>query len=63
MPEQIFLTLFYLRTRTTLQLRGIPFGVSESTANDTLNYWFGRLLRLLPSSWVEQVKKMLLIVQ
>ncbi|MEG4075448.1 transposase family protein [Microcoleus sp. Pol14C2] len=43
-PEQIILTLFYLRTRTTLQLRGIPFGVSESTANDTFNYWFGRLL-------------------
>ncbi|MEG4091595.1 transposase family protein [Microcoleus sp. Pol12B4] len=43
-PEQIILILFYLRTMTTLQLRGIPFGVSESTANDTFNYWFGRLL-------------------
>ncbi|WP_445312645.1 helix-turn-helix domain-containing protein [Microcoleus vaginatus] len=37
-PEQIILTLLYLRHRTTLQLRGIQFGVSESTANDTFNY-------------------------
>ncbi|MEG4224629.1 hypothetical protein QUA35_00765 [Microcoleus sp. N9_B2] len=35
----------------------MQFGVSESTANDTFNYWFGRLRELLPSSLLEQVKK------
>ncbi len=34
-PEQIILTLVYLRHMTTFQLLGIQFGVSESTANDT----------------------------
>ena len=38
--EQILLTLIYLRHLTTFQLLGIQFGVSESTANDTFNYWF-----------------------
>ncbi|MEH1889735.1 MAG: transposase family protein [Nostoc sp.] len=37
--EQIILTLVYLRHLTTFQLLGIQFGVSESTANDTFNYW------------------------
>ncbi|WP_333401243.1 transposase family protein [Microcoleus sp. POL1_C1] len=37
-PEQIILTLFYLRHRKTFQILGIQFGVSESTANDTFNY-------------------------
>ncbi len=54
--EQIILTLVYLRQMTTFQLLGISFGVSESTANDTFNYWFS-LLRLLPSSLLESVKK------
>ncbi|WP_333276340.1 transposase family protein [Microcoleus sp. N9_A2] len=53
----MILTWFYLRRRKTFQLRGIQFGVSESTANDTFNYWFGRLRELLPSSLLEQVKK------
>lgn len=55
--EQIILTLVYLRHLTTFQLLGIQFGVSESTANDTFNYWLPLLRELLPSSLVEQVKK------
>jgi Helix-turn-helix of DDE superfamily endonuclease len=57
--EQIILTLIYLRHLTTFQLLGIQFGVSESTANDTFNYWFPLLRELLPSSMLEQVKKTL----
>jgi hypothetical protein len=30
---------------------------SESTANDTFNYWFPLLREMLPSSLLEQVKK------
>jgi len=56
-PEQILLTLVYLRHMTTFQLLGIQFGVSESTANDTFNYWVPLLRELLPSSLLEQVKK------
>jgi hypothetical protein len=55
--EQIILTLVYLRQMTTFQLLGIQFGVSESTANDTFNYWMPILNELLPSSLLEQVKK------
>jgi hypothetical protein len=55
--NQILLTLTYLRHLTTFQLLGIQFGVSESTANDTFNYWFPILQELLPSSLLEQVKK------
>src|SRR4028118_593107 len=55
--EQILLTLVYLRQLTTFQLLEIQFGVSESTANDTFNYWFPLLQEILPSSLLEQVKK------
>ena len=55
--EQIILTLVYLRHLSTFQLLGIQFGVSESTANDTFNYWLPILRELLPSSLIEQVKK------
>jgi hypothetical protein len=55
--EQIILTLVYLRHLTTFQLLGIQFGVSESTANDTFNYWLPLLEELLPCSLIEQVKK------
>lgn len=55
--EQIILTLVYLRHMTTFQILGIQFGVSESTANDTFNYWLTNLRHLLPSSLLEQVKK------
>ncbi|WP_041641554.1 helix-turn-helix domain-containing protein, partial [Trichormus azollae] len=43
---------------TTFQLLGIQFGVSESTANSTFNYWLPLIRELLPSSLLEQVKKM-----
>ncbi|MEL6462742.1 MAG: transposase family protein [Cyanobacteria bacterium J06621_15] len=56
-PEQVILTLTYLRHLTTFQLLGIQFGVSESTANDTFNYWLPLLKELLPSSLLEEVKK------
>ena len=55
--EQIILTLIYLRHMTTFQLLGIQFGVSESTANSTFNYWLPLLRESLPSSLLEQVKK------
>ncbi len=55
--EEIILTLVYLRHLTTFQFLGIQFGVSESTANDTFNYWLPILRELLPSSLIEQVKK------
>ncbi|MDV2993604.1 MAG: hypothetical protein N4J56_003258 [Chroococcidiopsis sp. SAG 2025] len=42
---------------TTFQLLGIQLNVSESTANDTFNYWLPLLEELLPSSLLEQVKK------
>jgi hypothetical protein len=42
---------------TTFQLLGIQFGVSETTANDTFNYWLPLLMELLPCSLLEQVKK------
>jgi len=62
-PEQILLTLVYLRHMTTFQLLGIQFGVSESTANDTFNYWVPLLRELLPASLVEQVKKTPMIMK
>jgi hypothetical protein len=58
LEEQIILTLIYLRQLTTFQLLGLQFGVSETTANDTFNYWFPLLRELLPSSLLEQVKKL-----
>jgi hypothetical protein len=57
LQEQIILTLTYLRHLTTFQLIGIQFGVSETTANDTFNYWLPLLGELLPPSLLEQVKK------
>ena len=42
---------------TKLNLFGIQFGVSESTANELFNHWFPMLRELLPSSLLEQVKK------
>jgi hypothetical protein len=55
--EQILLTLIYLRHLATFQLLGIQFGVSESTANDTFNYWYLIQQEVLPSSLLESVKK------
>ena len=55
--EQIILTLIYLRHMTTFQLLGIQFGISESTANATFNYWLPLLRDLLPSSLRRTCKK------
>jgi len=55
--SQIILTLTYLRHLPTFQLLGIQFGVSETTANDTFNYWLPILGELLPASLLSQVKK------
>lgn len=58
LSEQIILTLTYLRHLTTFQLLGIQFGVSETTANDTFNYWLPIIGELLPPSLLEEVKKL-----
>jgi hypothetical protein len=58
LESQIILTLTYLRHLTTFQLLGIQFSVSETTANDTLNYWFPLLGEILPPSLISQVKKL-----
>lgn len=55
--SQIILTLIYLRHLTKFQLLGIQFGISETTANDTFNYWFPFLRELLPSSMCRTCKK------
>ncbi|WP_287280836.1 MULTISPECIES: transposase family protein [unclassified Okeania] len=55
--QHFILTLTYLRHLTTFQLLGIQFGVSETTANDTCNYWWPIIGDLLPASLLEQVKK------
>ena len=57
LPEQVILTLTYLRHLTTFQLLGIQFGVSESTANDTFNYWLPLIKELLRTSLLEVEKK------
>jgi len=51
--DQILLTLTYFKTSHNVSI----IGVSESTANDTFNYWFPILQDILPSSLLEQVKK------
>ncbi|MEO0488088.1 MAG: transposase family protein, partial [Cyanobacteria bacterium J06659_2] len=38
-PEQVVLTLTYLRQHPTLQILGIMFDVSESTAHTIFHYW------------------------
>lgn len=63
LEEQILLTLIYLRQFTTFQLLGIQFDVSETTANDTFNYWVPILGKLLPPSLLEQVKKTQMITK
>nr|WP_232224286.1 transposase family protein [Mastigocladopsis repens] len=57
MEEQIILTLIYLRHLTTFQLLGIQFGVSETTANDTFNYWFPLPARIVTFKYVRTSKK------
>lgn len=56
LESQIILTLTYLLHLTTFQLLGIQFGVSETTANDTFNYWFPLLGEIFPPSLISQKK-------
>ncbi|WP_354636391.1 transposase family protein [Planktothricoides raciborskii] len=56
MESQIILTLTYLRDLRTFQLLVIQFGVSETTANDTFNYWFPLLGEIFPPSLISQKK-------
>lgn len=55
-PEQIVLTLTYLRQHVTFQILGIMFEVSESTANNIFHYWISILQELLPESVFSQLK-------
>lgn len=55
-PEQIVLTLTYLRQHMTFQILGLLFGVSESTANNIFHYWLPILHEILPESLFAQLK-------
>lgn len=55
-PEQVILTLGYLRQHTTFQILGLMFNVSESTAHNIFHYWLGILQELLPESMFAQLE-------
>ena len=55
-PEQILLTLVYLRQHLTFQMLGLQFGVSESTAHNLFHYWLGLLQEVLPASLFIQLE-------
>lgn len=55
-PEQIALTLTYLRQHVTFQLLGVMFEVSESTANNIFHYWINIFQEMLPESIFSQLK-------
>ena len=55
-PEQIVLTLTYLRQHITFQLLGLLFNVCESTANHIFHYWLPILQTFLPESLFAQLK-------
>lgn len=57
LEDQIILTLIYLRQGLTFQVLGLLFEVSESTANNTFNYWQKIFRDGLPASLLEQVGK------
>ena len=54
-PEQVVLTLIYLRQHPTFQMLGIMFDVSESTAHTIFHYWLDILQSLLPESMFAQL--------
>ncbi len=56
--EQIIMTLVYLRHHLNFQLLALMFKVSESTANNVFHKWQKFLQSALPSSLLEQVKKL-----
>lgn len=56
--EQIILTLIYLRHHLNFQLLSLIFKISESSAHNIFNEWQTLLQSALPSSLLEQVKKL-----
>jgi len=54
-PDQILLTLDYLRQFETFQSLGVKFEVSESTAHKIFHKWLPILVSFLPPSLLEQV--------
>ncbi len=56
--EQIIMTLVYLRHHLNFQLLALMFKVSESTANNVFHKWQKLLESALPSSLLEQIKKL-----
>ncbi|MGK7932196.1 MAG: transposase family protein [Microcystaceae cyanobacterium] len=59
-PEEgICLTLFYLRQMPIFEVLGMMFGVSKTTANDYFHYWLPILRDLLPSSIIEEWKRLM----
>ena len=56
--EQIIMTLVYLRHHLNFQLLALMFQISESTANNVFHKWQKLLELALPSSLLEQVKKL-----
>jgi len=56
--EQIILTLIYLRHHISFQLLSLIFKISESSAHNIFNQWQTLLESALPSSLLEQVKKL-----
>lgn len=55
-PEQIVLTLTYLRQHITFQILGLLFNVCESTANHIFHYWLPILQTFLPESLFAQLR-------
>ena len=55
-PEQVVLTITYLRQHPTFQMLGIIFDVSESTAHTIFHYWLDILQFLLPESLFSQLQ-------
>ena len=54
--EEICLTILYLRQMPIVEVLGMMFGVSKTTANDTFHYWLPIFEDLLPSSLLEEWK-------
>jgi hypothetical protein len=55
-PDEVCLSLFYLRQMPTFEVLGMHFNVSKTEANDTFHYWLLIFREILPSSLLEQVK-------
>ncbi|WP_199756022.1 helix-turn-helix domain-containing protein [Chroococcidiopsis cubana] len=55
-PEEVGLSLFYLRQMPTFEVLGMYFNVSKTEANDTFHCWLKILREVLPCSLLEQVE-------